>query len=273
MFVYIYDNKGKDIEGKYLKVLEEYLNQYSIPYKILNDEELNGLGSADAIFVLGGDGTILWLVEYANRNNIPLIGINVGKLGFLSEFEACDIESSVKLFKENLLTLDKRMTLKVTVGNEVFYCLNDVYMQRIYTKESGCMTAEIMVNIDDKTAEQFKGDGVIICSPTGSTAYSLSAGGPILAPNVNAFSITPIAAHAYSQRAIVCNSDSVCEMALIGRASANLFVDGRYVAKINKGENIKVEKADNYTLFLRKQDFNFYYRLSNKLKFDCGEGR
>ncbi len=273
MFVYIYDNKGKDVDGKYLKILIEYLNKYSVSYKILSDEELSGNGKADAIFVLGGDGTILWLVEYANRNNIPLIGINVGKLGFLSEFEACEIESSVKLFKDKLLNIDNRTTLKVTVDNQVFYCLNDVYLQRIYSKESGCMTAEIKVSVDDKIAEQFKGDGVIICSPTGSTAYSLSAGGPILAPNVNAFSITPIAAHAYSQRAVVCNADSICEMVLVGSASANLFVDGRYIAKIKKGENIRVEKADNYTVFLRKQDFDFYYRLSDKLKFDCGEGR
>ena len=272
MFVYVYDNKGKDIGGKYLEILIEYLNKYSISYKILDDEKLSGFGSADALFVLGGDGTILWLVEYANRNKIPLIGINVGKLGFLSEFEVGEIKLAVKLFSENKFSIDSRTTLKITLDNKVYYSLNDVYLQRIYTKESGCMTADIIVSIDGRLAERFKGDGVIISSPTGSTAYSLSAGGPILAPNVNAFSITPIAAHAFSQRAIVCDSNSMCEMTLAGGALVNLFADGKYISQINKSESVKVEKAENDTMFLRKENFDFYNRLSEKLKFDSGKG-
>lgn len=273
MFVYVYDNKGKDVGGKYLQILVEYLDKYSISYKVLNDDELSCSGGADALFVLGGDGTILWLIEYANRNKIPLIGVNVGKLGFLSEFEVGEIELAVKLFSESKFVIDSRTTLKITFDNKVYYCLNDVYLQRIYTKESGCMTADIIVSIDGRLAERFKGDGVIISSPTGSTAYSLSAGGPILAPNVNAFSITPIAAHAFSQRTIVCSSDSKCAITLLGRASANLFADGRYISQINKGENIKVEKAESNTLFLRKETFDFYNRLSEKLKFDSAGER
>ncbi len=270
MFVYVYDNKGKDLNGKYLNILVNCLNKYSVSYKILNDSDLKDDGVADAIFVLGGDGTILWLVEFANRNNIPIVGINVGKLGFLSEFETCDIETAVAMFKNNELCIDKRATLKVSYNNELFYCLNDVYLQRIYSKDSGCMTTEVNVAVNNMVAEQFKGDGVVICSPTGSTAYSLSAGGPIISPDVNAFCITPIAAHAFSQRAIVCNSESNCIISVVGGAGANLFVDGRYISEIKKGLNIEISKANNYTSFLRRQDFNFYKRLSEKLKFDYG---
>jgi len=270
MFVYVYDNKGKDLNGKYLDILINCLNVKKVTYKVLSDAELDGKANADAIFVLGGDGTILWVVEFANRNNIPIVGINVGKLGFLSEFETCDIEQAVELFCNNELSLDNRATLKVSYNNNTFYSLNDVYLQRIYSKESGCMTTDINVSVNGKIAEKFKGDGVVMCSPTGSTAYSLSAGGPIISPDVNAFCITPIAAHAFSQRAIVCNANSMCEICVAGGANANLFVDGRYISEVNKEMNISIEKADNFTSFLRKQDFDFYKRLSEKLKFDYG---
>ncbi len=270
MFVYIYDNKGKDVDGKYLKILMNLLESYSISYKILADEDLLGNGCADALFVLGGDGTILWLVEFANKNNIPLIGINVGKLGFLSEFDSCEIESAVKMFSEGKLIIDNRMTLKVIVNDTIHYSLNDAYLHRVYNQNSGCMTVDVQVSTDNKVAQRFSGDGVIVCSPTGSTAYSLSSGGPIVTPGVDAFCITPIAAHAFSQRAIVCNANAGCQVCLTGKASANLFVDGKFVLEINKGELVHIQKAEKPTLFMRKPDFDFYKRLNEKLKFDCG---
>ena len=270
MHVYVYDNKGKDVGEKHLIKLIELLDLKRISYKILTDGDLLGEGKADALFVLGGDGTILWLVEFANRNNIPLIGINVGKLGFLSEFDLCDIESAVSTFSEGMLVFDERMTLKITFKDKIYYSLNDVFVNRVYNHHVGCMTVDIQVSVDGKVAQRFKGDGVVVCSPTGSTAYSLSAGGPVVTPGVNAFCITPIAAHAFSQRAMVSNADAGCEICLTGKASANLFIDGKFISEINKGDVVKIEKANKPTLFMRKHDFDFYKRLTEKLKFDCG---
>ena len=270
MYVYVYDNKEKDVGGKYLNKLTDLLDAKQVSFKILTDEDLLGEGKADAIFVLGGDGTILWLVEFANRNDIPLIGINIGKLGFLSEFDSCDIEGAVNALCDNGLVLDERMTLKVSFNDKIYYSLNDAFINRVYNNNLGYMTVEVKVVIGDKAVQSFKGDGVIVCSPTGSTAYSLSAGGPVVSPEIDAFCITPIAAHAFSQRAIVCSSKNGCEISLTGRAPANLFVDGKLVSEINKGEMVKIEKAEKPTMFLRKPNFDFYKRLDEKFKFNCG---
>jgi NAD+ kinase len=128
------------------------------------------------------------------------------------------------------------------------------------------MTTDILVHIDGILAEKFKGDGAIICTATGSTAYSLSAGGPILAPMVNAFSISPIAAHALNKRPIVCSSDSIFEFEIIGKTHCGLFVDGRHIAELKNGDKVVVEKAEKQTVFLRRTSFNFYKRLTEKLK-------
>ena len=266
MRVFVYDNKEKDAGGVYLQKLCGLLNGKNIEYRILNDDDLLKDDVADAIFSIGGDGTILWLVEFANRNEIPIVGINVGKLGFLSEFERGEMEEAVELIANGKLKRDERITLKVEFGGKVYYSLNDAYIQRVYHKEVGCMTADILVDIDTVTAEKFKGDGAVISTPTGSTAYSLSAGGPILAPSVNAFSVTAIAAHALNQRPIVCSADSVCTFKILGKCYCVLFVDGRYITEVKNGDEIKVKKAEKKTVFLRKADFNFYKRLTEKLK-------
>ncbi|MBR2498288.1 MAG: NAD(+)/NADH kinase [Clostridia bacterium] len=266
MKVYVYDNKEKDAGGICLNKLLQVLGQYNVEFEILSDDDLLGDGYADAVFTIGGDGTILWLTEFANKNAIPIVGINMGKLGFLSEFELGEVEESVRLLVNGELKRDERITLKVTIGDIVCRSLNDSYIQRIYQKEVGCMTADILVDIDGATTEKIKGDGAVICTATGSTAYSLSAGGPIIAPNVDAFAVTPIAAHALNKRPIVCSADSVCTFEIMGKAHCGLFVDGRFIAEVKKGDVIKMQKSENKTIFLRKKDFNFFNRLTEKLK-------
>ena len=266
MKVFVYDNKEKDAGGICLKNLLEVLSAYGVEYQMLFDDDLLLDACADAVFTIGGDGTILWLTEFANKNSIPIVGINMGKLGFLSEFERAEVEEAVKLLVDGQLKRDERITLKVSVGNVVCHSLNDAYIQRVYHKEVGCMTADILVDIDGATTEKIKGDGAVICTATGSTAYSLSAGGPIIAPNVDAFAVTPIAAHALNKRPIVCSADSICTFEIIGKAHCCLFVDGRFIAEVKKGDVITIQKAENKTVFLRKKDFNFFNRLTEKLK-------
>ena len=266
MKVLVYDNKEKDGDKVCLSKLNELLDLANIEHVLITDEDLSGNFDADAIFSLGGDGTILWLVEFANRNQIPILGINVGKLGFLSEFERDEIEQAVTLLKNGELKTDERLTLKVSVKNEVYYALNDAYIHRIYTKEAGCLTADVNVTVNNVLAGKMRGDGVVVCSPTGSTAYSLSAGGPILSPEVSAFSITPIAAHGLGNRPIVCSSDAQCTLEIIGKTTASLFVDGRCLCEIKAGDVVTINKANNVTKFLRKDNYDFYNRLSVKLK-------
>ena len=265
MKVLVYDNKEKDTGKFCLTKLNELLDKAGIEHVLLDDADLSSNFSADAIFSLGGDGTILWLVEFANRNQIPILGINVGKLGFLSEFERDEIEDAVNLFKNGKLKVDERLTLKITSKNQVFYALNDAYLHRQYSKEAGCLTADINITINGVLAGKVRGDGVVVCSPTGSTAYSLSAGGPILSPEVSALSVTPIAAHGLGNRPIVCSADAECKLELIGKTNASLFVDGKSLFELKTGDVVTVGCAVNKTKFLRKDNYDFYKRLSVKL--------
>lgn len=265
MRVLIYDNKGKDVDGIHLKNLINLLTISEIEYSVLNDEDLHKQETADALFVLGGDGTILFLTEFASKNNIPIIGINAGKLGFLSEFESYEMKHAVECFKDAKLCRDERATMKISYNGKIYYALNDVYLQRIFTDNTCGMIIDINVELDGDQISKFKGDGIIVSTPTGSTAYSLSAGGPVLAPKMKAFVVTPIAPHCINYKPIVFSSMSTCNVCMDGRTSAGLFIDGSYIDKLQKGDSFTITKSENSITFLRKEDFNFFQRLNKKL--------
>ena len=267
----IYDNKGKDINASWLKKLIQSLDKAEITARVINDDDLSKDISADVLFVLGGDGTILYLNEFANRNDIPMIGINIGKLGFLSEFESSEIDAAVSLFKSGKMKEDLRITIDVIYNGKTYCALNDAFVQRVYSEDVGCMITEVKVTVDETDTCSYKGDGVILCTPTGATAYSLSAGGSILAPKVEAFSVTPIAVHDFNQRPIVYSSDSNFKFEITGSAPVGLFADGHFIANLKKGDAFIVKKALKPTVFLRKQEFNFFKRLNYKFKSQKGE--
>ncbi len=265
MKVLIYDNKIKDEQSIWLHKLVDNLANEGIEYQILTDENLYKDYSADALFVLGGDGTVLFVNEFANRNNIPIIGINAGKLGFLSEFECYDMKTALLLLKNGQLKKDERTAMDVEFNGKKYCVLNEVFIQRIYIDGFGSIVTEASVYCDGKDICDVKGDGIIVCTQTGSTAYSLSAGGSILAPKINAFSITPIAAHGLYQRPIICSSDSEIEVKVTGKTLVGLYVDGKFIDKLQSGQSFKIVKAKNPTIFLRKNDFDFFKRLQVKL--------
>lgn len=265
MKVVIYDNKGKDVGGVWLKKLQNILDQHKIEHKQIEDKDLVTKVSADALFVLGGDGTILFMTEFASKNQIPIIGINAGKLGFLSEFECCEMEQAVQLLINNELIVDNRASMCVKYCDKDYFALNDVFLQRIYNDTMGSMIIDINVDIDDVRVCNFMSDGIVVSTPTGSTAYSLSAGGPILAPGMNAFVVTPIAAHCINQKPVVFSGRSKCDVCVDGRASAGLFIDGRFVDKMKPGDKLTIIKSPYQLQFLRKKSFNFFERLNKKL--------
>lgn len=265
MRVLIYDNKEKDENGACLNALIAQLNANNVEYKMLNDKDLPFSEKADAIFAIGGDGTILFLAEYSKRNEIPIIGINAGKLGFLCEFEKNSVKQAVESLIDGSLIKDKRLLLKVTINGKVYYALNDVYLQRAYDMNKGNMVAEICVEIDGSVVSKFNGDGAIVSTPTGSTAYSFSLGGPLLSPHTSAFVVTPIAAHSFNQRPIVYPSGSTCKIYVTGKAPVSAFVDGAYVELLNKGDYIELCCAEKPAVFLRSAKYNFFEKLSYKL--------
>ena len=271
MKVLIYVNKEKDKQNLILEELKKNLNKYHIEFTVADDDNFIVRDNFNAIFVIGGDGTILWRTQVANENNIPIIGVNAGKLGFLSEFESKEISKAVELFVAGQLVLDKRATLKIEYNNQVFYALNDVLIQRICNLSENCSTTSLNILVDGYQIDNLSGDGVIVSTPTGSTAYSLSAGGSILAPGINAFIITPICAHSFTNRPVVYSNDSVCQINYQSGSKPGIFVDGKLVGILDKDSIIKISKANNTTNFLRKKDYDFFKRLSHKLKNKKGE--
>lgn len=271
MKVLVYYNKEKDFGGACKNKLVQCLEKNNIEYLILDDDMLLNSMTADALFAIGGDGTILFLAEFANKNSIPLIGINAGKLGFLCEFEKDCIEEAVLGLKNNELIADERTMLSVRYNDHSYYALNEVYVQRTYDRSVGNTVAEIQIEIDDSFVSRYTGDGAIISSPTGSTAYSFSLGAPILSPNSEVFVMTPIAAHSFNQRPIAYSADSKCCIKVSGKAQVGVFVDGRLVEFMKQNDCIEVKKVESRLLFLRKNDYNFFKKLSYKLNKMSGE--
>ncbi len=271
MKVLIYSNKAKDFAGACETELIKYLDKYNVQNQVLTDDLIYAKFDANAIFAIGGDGTILFLAEFASKNNIPIIGINAGNLGFLCEFEKAELEDAVIQLVNGNLNRDVRTMLSVSYNQTTYYALNEVYVQRTYNKLEGNTIAEIEIEIDNSFISHYKGDGTIISSPTGATAYSFSLGGPILSPYSNVFAMTPIAAHSLNQRPIVYSDNSKCNIKVKGKAQVGVFVDGRLVEYLNANDCLQVQKADNNVVFLRKKDYNFFKKLSKKLKKTLGE--
>lgn len=268
VLIYINEEKDKDLSIK--ERLCSALKKNNVEYTVYEKEKVSSYNGYNAIFVIGGDGTLLRRTSFVIDKNIPIIGINAGKLGFLSEFAPENIDQCVELFVKNKLKKDVRNVLEIEYRNKKFYALNDVVLQRGYIEGHG-MTTEIQVSIDSNVTDIINGDGIIVATPTGSTAYSLSAGGAILAPNVNAFIITPIAAHSFGERSIVYSSDSVCELKYLNCSTPMLFIDGKYIETLKNNENIVIKSSKETVTFLRLNNYNFYNRLSEKLKDRAGE--
>lgn len=266
MKVLIYVNKAKDVDGVWTKKFISILDSENISYDFYTSKETSS--DYDCVFVLGGDGTILGLVDYCAENNVPVIGINAGKLGFLTEFEREETLEAVKLFKNGRLVNDYRDTMSVQFGGKNYRALNDVVVQRVYDHEEESIVINMSVSVDGKIIDKISGDGIIISTPTGSTAYSLSAGGSILAPGINAFCITPICAHSLNLRPVVYSADLVSEIECITGNKAGVYVDGKFAGYLSQGNKITISKDDKQVAFLRNSDFDFFVRLNRKFKFE-----
>ena len=267
----IYNNKEKDFEGACKNELIQRLEKNNIEYMILEDEMLSSSISADVLFAIGGDGTILFLADFANRNSIPVLGINAGKLGFLCEFEKTYIENAVNEYLSGQLIKDERTMISINHNGKSYNALNEIYLQRIYDVSAGSTVAGFKIEIDDAFISKYSGDGAIISTPTGSTAYAFSLGAPILSPHSDVFTMIPIAPHSFNQRPIVYSADSICQITVLGKNKVGIFIDGKLVDFMNQDDKITITKLDKKLMFLRKKDYNFFKKLSNKLYKVSGE--
>ena len=226
------------------------------------------LQGVDVVIVLGGDGAILHTAVPAARKGIKLIGINYGTLGFLTEFEKKErsyVRDLLISLEEGTCRIVKRSLLEVTIRDRVFYALNEMAVQRDTSLNSTQTTQILGIEFTAKEGkETIAGDGLLICTPTGSTAYSLSAGGAIITPEVPVFMMTPICAFSMRARPIVF-SDTDEFTIYIKKGNANVLLDGKAVASLPEGGEIQVKKAPFTADFPVQQGADFFARIKNKL--------
>lgn len=226
-------------------------------------DELKGL---DVLFVLGGDGTILTLASECARRGVKIIGVNYGHVGFLAEFEPEKLRQAVELVCGGGYDVQKRSMLEINCGGNIYYALNDFVVQRNTSGSNFSNTVSLSAVIDGVTADIFSSDGLIVSTPTGSTAYSLSAGGAILTPDISAFILTPVCAHSLHARPIVFDDKSVLQISSPAQGGALVtIVDGKFAGAIEKGEKITVKKSAYTADFIIKKDNNFFNKLYVKL--------
>lgn len=223
------------------------------------------LPRAKMILVFGGDGTILYTARIAATAGVPVLGINMGNKGFIAELERTDIELVLKAVSGQY-TLESRMMLDVEVfrdGKAVFsdFALNDVVVGGI------ARVIDLQVCGDGKKITAFAGDGIVVATPTGSTAYSMAAGGPIVEPAAENIIITPICAHALVERSFVLAPDRrvSVEVGYLGKKSAYLSVDGEDSMDLLGGDILQIRKSRHVTQLVRVSERSFYEKVSEKL--------
>ena len=221
--------------------------------------------NADFLISIGGDGTFLDAASLVKFSDIPILGINTGRLGFLSSVNEKDTEKALSSLKNNAYKLHKRMLLQLnsdTLGGES-YALNDICIQRV--SESASMIT-IEVAIDDKHLNTYWCDCLIISTPTGSTAYSLSCGAPIIVPDSEVFLLTPIAPHSLTVRPIIIPSTCKIDVKVKGRNNNKflLAVDSS-LSIMETNKNITIRKSSNYVNVVLLKNQNFFKTISQKL--------
>ena len=261
-------DKNKKMAFKVEEKLKEYFGNIEIimlnSYDIINYRFKEFL---DLIIVLGGDGTILSVARGINgKLDVPILGINIGNLGFLSSVEFSDIDKAFKKLKEGNYKTEKRMLLTCNFPSESkvneSLALNDIVVAR--GSISRIITFQIF--IDGKRYYNFKGDGLIIATPTGSTAYSFSAGGPFIYPTVDAITLTPICAHTTGVQPIVLNSNSNIEVKIVNNNEEfNIIFDGQRVIRSVNEVIINIKKAKEYAKIILFDDYDYFKVLRAKI--------
>ncbi|NLK93623.1 MAG: NAD(+)/NADH kinase [Clostridiales bacterium] len=267
-------NPTKDAEYKILKIVKDKFQ------KAFNLEEVIVFNSFDSykqqlnhdidlILVLGGDGTFLNVArEMSKKVSIPLVGINMGNLGFLSGIEVGNIDEAIEKIKNKYYSIDKRILLNCTIGNKHNEnAVNDVVVSR------GILSriVNFRIFVDNKLYTTFKGDGLIVSTPTGSTAYNFSAGGPIVYPNLDLITLTPICPHTKSMQPMVVNGNSVIEIIPENSREIHLTVDGQKVIKVLEKEKIRVTKANKNIKVLLFDDYDYFKVLRTKILNNSNE--
>lgn len=261
--IYVNKNKDKTLEftEKLLAVADKYDFKCSIladSHNIDNEDEF--VKKCDAVVVLGGDGTILRIASAAAKNGVPLLSVNLGHLGFLTELESGELESGIKKLALNEFSVEKRMMLRLRAGEEERFALNDICIQRT----NRARLLKFKAYASGEFVDSLSADGVLVSSPTGSTAYSLSAGGPIISPKLSLLLMTPVCAHTLRARPIVFSDDECLSFYTDDECGFALLCDGVHIKALDGIKKVEISKSEHPLLLINFKKKNFYRRLNSK---------
>jgi NAD+ kinase len=261
--------------------LTERLTRAGVAVRVLADER-EALGCGDTLAVspdspdehfelliaLGGDGTLLRAAELARRSRTPLLGVNLGHVGFLAEADPVNLDITTERILSGEYDVEERFTVAVEVirdGEVVItdWALNDVSVEKAARER----IIDLLLEIDSRPLSRWACDGIICATPTGSTAYAFSVGGPVVWPEVQALMVVPISAHALFARALVLNPDCTVAIEMADRrTSAVMFCDGRRTHELLPGDRIEVSRSELPIRFLRLRSAPFTDRLVDKFQ-------
>lgn len=219
-----------------------------------------GEDKLDFLVVLGGDGTILRASALASTLHIPLLGVNLGRIGFLSEISVGEFDEGLSAIRANRYRLDYKTMLSCSInGGEEYRCLNDFLLY----KHSFSGVAHINISVNGFDAGSVFCDGLIVSTPTGATGYSISAGGPVISPGLDVSIITPICPHSLYMRPIVSPADA--DLCFTMQSEGYLSADGQQIAEINPHDTVRITKSSIGAEFIRLKSTNLYQLIRDKL--------
>lgn len=277
---HIITNETKDKDLVITRKLQEIIaDKGGISQVVLFDVKSNGrclteeafLAEADCALVLGGDGTLLRVAREAAKKGIPVMGINLGTLGFLAEVETNRMDEAIEKLMAGKYTTEERMMLEGSVFHEGITkgfssALNDITINR----SGSLQIIRFSIYVNHKFLCKMNADGIILSTPTGSTGYNMSAGGPIAAPDAQLLILTPICAHTLNARSIILRSEDVVEIVIdYGRDGSKLTVEASFDANekttMETGDSIKITKSDRRTTIVKLDERSFIEALHRKM--------
>ena len=257
--VYLYYNTGKEIAQELYRKSLPFFEERGI--EILSQERE---AEADFYVVIGGDGTLLTAFKTFIRTDIPIIAINAGQLGFLTEIKKEDMFQEYQNFLDGKFQSQVRHFLKVNIGGKIYRALNEV----VVTRESVIKNmVSLKVFSGDIFINHYQGDGIIIATPTGSTAYSLSAGGPIVSLPMRVYILTPIAPHNLNMRPLVMDANSPLTVSLVEEEKAYCIIDGNNEKLLEGNDKIEISYSEETLTLVVPKNRDYYSVIREKLKW------
>jgi len=264
MMISVVYNKAKDKDGKVISDLQRAF-EGKAEVKIFTEKITSfDLEKADIVIALGGDGTIIRASKAAAVYGIPVCGVNLGRIGFLAAIDPDEIQGAAKKLLSGDYVVEERMMLEAQIVSEgkitSVKALNDITISR-----GNChKMIDVSIETADEHLDDFRADGVIVSTPTGSTAYSLSAGGPIIAPTMEVFLITPVCAYDLQSRSMVLTADDALTISAKGKQPASIEVDGAEIALLGKDDIINIIRSPQKAKIIKMNERSFLKTLRKK---------